>query len=196
MSDFEYFIEISHYHHLLVELRTLSQTCLLSKVIQSKNLSSTFRWSSYDFRSMDFNEAILGKVFSVKLTNSRLNSKNGLWSRCSEIQYSVIKSCFQAHNCLSFFYFNSFFFLDVLISVGIIHLERQNIFRSRNYVELLNLNFNIFQSTAFNRLFNLFDDSFYIHDWFWRYLLNVLHAIFRKSVRLKGSTLQSVKVLS
>ena len=58
-SNFEDTAEVTAQSHLLVKLRTLGQASILLKVLELENISSTFRGTSDELWSMNFNEVIL-----------------------------------------------------------------------------------------------------------------------------------------
>ena len=69
-SYLENSLEVSHKSHLLVELWALSEASILTKVLEGKNVRSSFGSTTDHLWRMDFNKVILKHEFSVKFTNT------------------------------------------------------------------------------------------------------------------------------
>ena len=91
-SDFEDTAEITAQSHLLVKLRTLGQTCILLEVLEFENICSTFRGTSNELRSMNFNKVILIHELSVNCANSRLQPEDSLIGGYTKINDTIIEA--------------------------------------------------------------------------------------------------------
>ena len=69
-SDFEDTAEIAAQGHLLVKLRTLSQTRILLEVFELENICSSFRSTSNELGCMNLNKVILIQELAIDCANS------------------------------------------------------------------------------------------------------------------------------
>ena len=84
------FIKVSSDGHLFVKLRRLSQIRLAFKVRHFEDICSSFRCSRDDLWGMNLNESFFWQRWSKQITNSCLETKNGLIGRSPEVKYSVV----------------------------------------------------------------------------------------------------------
>ena len=63
-------------HHLLIKLRTLRQICFLPKIIQLKNICTSFRSCIHNLWCMNFCKVFMHQKFSHSTGNAFLNFKN------------------------------------------------------------------------------------------------------------------------
>lgn len=131
-SDFEDLLEISHHAHLLVELGRLGKTGLLVEVLELEDVGSSFGRSGDQLWGVNFDKILAVEVFSEELSDSTLDSEDGLLGRCSQIQNTVVESDLLSDGGLLI---SNLLLFDLLLSGnlvvsnssgGVLELERQD----------------------------------------------------------------------
>ena len=69
-ADFEDSWEITHHTHLFVKLGRLSKASFSIKVTEAKDICTSFRATTNELRSMDFDKISFDQKLSEKLANS------------------------------------------------------------------------------------------------------------------------------
>jgi len=190
-TNFENFLEISHDHHLLIQLRTLSQTSFLSEIISFENFASSFGSSSENLRGVDLHESLGVQVLSIVSSDSCFNSEDSLVTWKSQIQNSVIEFGLQGNDICSF----RVVLLELIIH-SVEHLERKDLFRSRNHVTVSDSDFGVFHTATCDWLIYTFNSPVDIDDGFvWNFSDPLEHWLWGL-LGFEADCLASVEVLS
>ena len=118
---------------------------------------------------MYLNEAIVIEILSKQLAHPGREPENSLFSRCSEIQYPIVKSIFHRNSEFELLIFTLYLFLLELVSNNfsrsILELNREFISRSIHHKEFQNLKLDLL-STTLNWFFRNHNSSDNINNTF------------------------------
>mmetsp|Transcript_18662 Transcript_18662/g.33769 ORF Transcript_18662/g.33769 Transcript_18662/m.33769 type:complete len:263 (+) Transcript_18662:135-923(+) len=169
--------------HLLVQLRTHGKTGRLTKVVERKDIGSTFGCATNKLWCMNLDKVLANKVFAKQDAHHGFNAKNGLVCRSTQIEPAIVESHFLSNTNNSIFLY--FYFVVFIIrtdirlfsrlwTTGIFHLEWQGCLNLGDTTERCNLNLHHFLSSRFHWLLGYGNNTLYIDNRFGRNIINIL----------------------